>query len=248
MPTRNEGYSALRNPRLSGGFTLVELLVVTAIIAVLIAMFLPVVAKVREQGWRANCLANLNTIHQVLTTYANDHKDQVPLGYVFGVKQRGGRITIAITRRWVNWGLLHQAGLMRDVRPYYCPSIRRPTIPPRLSTSFDFDTTYVTRALVNFGDGTIWPTRFPKLAKLKLEAIVADAVTIQQHLTDRHRIGVNVLYGSGGARWVPIGAFQQNFDRLPNDVMGPAFNDVVLNDSAPNRPPTGIFPDLDAAP
>jgi prepilin-type N-terminal cleavage/methylation domain-containing protein len=44
---------------LAPGFTLVELLVVLAILIVLVALLLPSLSRAREAGRRARCMANL---------------------------------------------------------------------------------------------------------------------------------------------------------------------------------------------
>jgi prepilin-type processing-associated H-X9-DG protein/prepilin-type N-terminal cleavage/methylation domain-containing protein len=59
-------------------FTLVELLVVIGIVAVLVAILLPVLASVRQQSVTLKCLANLRICGQAFEMYIDEHKGFVP--------------------------------------------------------------------------------------------------------------------------------------------------------------------------
>jgi prepilin-type N-terminal cleavage/methylation domain-containing protein len=60
------------------GFTLVELLVVIGIIAVLVAMLLPTLAKARKQAVRTQCLSNVRQLITATFAYAVENKGWYP--------------------------------------------------------------------------------------------------------------------------------------------------------------------------
>lgn len=64
------------------GFTLIELLVVIAIIAVLMAILMPALNRVKEQGKRAVCLNNLKQMSLAWIMYADDNDDALVNGAI----------------------------------------------------------------------------------------------------------------------------------------------------------------------
>jgi prepilin-type N-terminal cleavage/methylation domain-containing protein len=60
------------------GFTLVELLVVVAIISMLAAILLPVTARARAYARKTHCLSNLGQLGKAIMLYADDYDHWYP--------------------------------------------------------------------------------------------------------------------------------------------------------------------------
>lgn len=65
-------------------FTLVELLVVISIIALLIAILLPVLKNVKISATMMVCSSNLKQVGTGVFAYTTDNKDYYPNGYISG--------------------------------------------------------------------------------------------------------------------------------------------------------------------
>ncbi len=64
------------------GFTLVEVLVVAAIIAVLAAMLFPVLNTARGKARESVCASNLHQLYLAMDMYLQDNDDRFPISYV----------------------------------------------------------------------------------------------------------------------------------------------------------------------
>ncbi len=69
-----------RGQGMGWGFTLVELLVVVAVIAVLAGLMLPGLGQAQQAARRASCLSNLRQVGIGIAAYAGEHDGRVPFG------------------------------------------------------------------------------------------------------------------------------------------------------------------------
>jgi prepilin-type N-terminal cleavage/methylation domain-containing protein len=63
-------------------FTLIELLIVIAIIALLMAILIPALSRAKEMGKRAVCLTQIKQLQLAWNMYADDNDDKIPAGDV----------------------------------------------------------------------------------------------------------------------------------------------------------------------
>lgn len=113
------------------GFTLVEVLVVIAIVALLMGVLAPTLASARVAARRVRCLSNLNQVGLAIHSYAVDYDQRIP----FGPKAPAflspadfypstGAPTSLISLRTgkpVGLGLLLQAHLSEQPKVLFCP-------------------------------------------------------------------------------------------------------------------------------
>ena len=98
------------------GFTLVELLIVIAVIAVLAALLLPVLGKAKEQGRSTACLSNLRQIGVALQIYVHENNNRMPVMYDALLSTNGTPATNLAT---IDLVLTNHLGSPRILR---CPS------------------------------------------------------------------------------------------------------------------------------
>src|SRR3954463_14343135 len=96
--------SDTRRSFLRRGFTLVELLVVIGVIALLMALLLPVLSRARESANQVKCLSNVRQIAAALVSYANDNRGWMPGASMGQYRQPSD---------WIHWQL---SGPSRDLQ------------------------------------------------------------------------------------------------------------------------------------
>lgn len=70
--------SILLNHRRIPAFTLLELMVVVAVMAILAGLLLPVISRSKDKGYRAVCINNLRQLNLAFELYRQDHEDWFP--------------------------------------------------------------------------------------------------------------------------------------------------------------------------
>lgn len=238
------------------GFTLIELIVVIAIIAVLASVLLPSLVRSRESGYRAACSGHLRGLYTALINFSADHSARIPMGRPTGWP--------GYFWNWRNGGpflALEQQGVIRPSPALYCPRQRdarfrygsvnglgsnpnRPfragyTLRPSRNNGWDEETRTLEQNMA----------LMPTLEQLRGLAIAADVFGVGDWTSSEsggpngsattHPGGLNVLYANGSVAWVKAETFSQY---TASSGWGNDYRNILNEFVSPN---TGIWVEFD---
>jgi prepilin-type N-terminal cleavage/methylation domain-containing protein/prepilin-type processing-associated H-X9-DG protein len=175
------------------GFTLIELLVVIGIIALLIAILLPTLGAARDHANKAKCLANLRSLGQAMSLYAQAQHDKLPNwnGALTVSYPVGGRAFCELAANYAS------------PRVFYCPSDSDPE--PTAITTSEYSVENSVHTSYEFFS-MWWPGKYgPLLMQMKGQAPLAwdldggeqNPSPLQNHGTK----GGNILFADGHVEW-----------------------------------------------
>jgi prepilin-type N-terminal cleavage/methylation domain-containing protein/prepilin-type processing-associated H-X9-DG protein len=187
---------------LDRGFTLIEILVVVAIIGLLAAILFPVFARARENARRTSCASNLKQLGLGIMQYIQDYDETYPCVYLWAADSQG--------RYWTH----DIYPYVKSTQVYVCPS-------SNANGKFDINNlgqaqTSVRYGMNNnaFGSGTTQPTKAAQItqpAQLLMLTDTENRITgwnsfmsdVGNHtMSFRHFEGANVAFVDGHVKWL----------------------------------------------
>lgn len=161
------------------GFTLIEILVVVAIVGILAALLLPAIGQVRESGNQVKCVSNLKTLSAALLIAAGENNGILPMAI--------DQSQLVDQRNWMNkvsnsvgrWSAYVANGGQPNSSIYNCPTTKRKGTGawPATDPCYGVNTSIMGEVYVGTGPVPV-PTSSKSLAalsRLSALALIGDA-------------------------------------------------------------------------
>lgn len=220
--------------RSRSAFTLVDVIVTMAVVALLIGLLMPGLASVRETSRRVVCASSLRQIGFGLTLYADMNHDYLPSSaFLRGEKPGGddggsgsetwfpsemmtlrlpGPPIYGLDRLWDGLGMLYSNEFLPTPEIFYCPSHwgRHPLSRYLLNWKGQNGAIVGNYHFRGFG-----PNGSRRLSRIEPSraAIVTDGLKTRQDFN--HKVGLNVLRADISLSWLSDGG--RLFEYLPAD-------------------------------
>jgi prepilin-type N-terminal cleavage/methylation domain-containing protein len=209
---RGEASTKLRLPQRPNGrgcrgFTLVDVLVTLAVIAVLIGLLLPSLAGVRETTRQVICRNNVRQLGMGMFMFADDNKDMMPPS-IYALTNNSNQLHLAtVVRRpvtpntWDGLGLLYANEYLPAAGVFYCPSHTGDHPLARYERMWP-DTSQAAEIISNFQyRGYSLGTRFLTVAQTvrPTPALISDGLRTRDDYS--HRVGANFIRADLSVIW-----------------------------------------------
>ncbi len=215
-------------------FTLIDVLVTMAVVALLLGILMPGFASVRETSRRVVCASNLRQIGFGLTLYADTNRDYLPSSaFLRGEKPGGeggasgsetwypsemmtlrlpGLPIFGIDKTWDGLGMLYSNEFLPTPEIFYCPSHwgKHP-----LSRYVPYWKGQNGAIVGNYHFRGVGPNGSRRLSRIEPSraAIVTDG--LKTRLDFNHKVGLNVLRADISLSWLSDGG--RLYEYLPAD-------------------------------
>ncbi|MCH2209270.1 MAG: hypothetical protein MK132_25870 [Lentisphaerales bacterium] len=197
-------------------FTLLELLIIIAIIGILTTLLIPSLNKAREKARSAICKSNQSQIYKYTVLWSRDKNAWIPYGHSWHIYSMTNNFKHGSTDKWVAMGHMVKDGIVDVPDVFECPSCNKPAritktfkkannsnvtdfnFSPILQR-FDLNTGNLREAedasLLNNGDKVF-------LSMLDKEALSMDRFWSTQSYDNSHLTFSNVAFSSGHIKTV----------------------------------------------
>jgi len=161
-------------------FTLIEVLMVIAIISLLMAVLMPVLAKARQEGRAVMCLGNLRQLGIAAQLYADDNDGYYPIAYI---NDPDPTDSLAVYVYWdfvhikdldtlekhTEPGLLWQNDMIDSIQQ--CPSFKGSANSDDPYTGYNYNTSYIGHGA---SEAVTTPAKVTQVKKPSLCALFGD--------------------------------------------------------------------------
>jgi prepilin-type N-terminal cleavage/methylation domain-containing protein/prepilin-type processing-associated H-X9-DG protein len=187
------------------GFTLLELLIVIAIICLLAAILFPVFSRARESARKASCLSNLKQISLALVMYSQDYDERI-----YALQGNGNSAAtswIAPYQPYIkSWAAIKCPSAAKSARAidYNCNAVvmNSSNQPENISIPLHaFDSTRTMFAMD--GSGSLnWSDTYYSYDRVGVDGSNWESCTYYC-VTMRHLEGFNAAFLDGHVKWIP---------------------------------------------
>lgn len=211
--------------RCGRGFTIIDILVSVAIVAILISLLLPSLSSVNETARRVACRSNIRQVGLALTMYASSNQGQLPMSVfriIPNVQNTGNQpqnmLTLKLapdrpkpTPTWSPWdglGLLYSGDFLSAPKIFFCPSHRGNHPYSRYAEGWDSSRDEIVgnyhyrglgpRGIDVQGRPYSWTSVLDQIEP-SATALIADGIRTRSDVNHRH--GANLFRADLSAAW-----------------------------------------------